>query len=191
MQYVFLCCPEISIWQYHPFTLTSAPEEDYLSVHIRCVGDFTRTLGKTLGCIFEPSGRKGGSGKTAVVSIEKEAKAADVDPRIRKIMPRIYIDGPFGSASEDVFNYEVAILAGAGVGVTPFAAILKTIWYRLNFPRQRQKTRLRKVYFLWVCRDFGSFEWFRSLLLAIEAQDMDHQIEILTVCSPVNWHGPY
>ena len=29
--------PEVSYLQYHPFTLTSAPEEDYLSVHIRCV----------------------------------------------------------------------------------------------------------------------------------------------------------
>lgn len=28
-------CPTISYWQWHPFTLTSAPEDDYLSVHIR------------------------------------------------------------------------------------------------------------------------------------------------------------
>lgn len=28
-------CPEVSYWQWHPFTLTSAPEEDYISVHMR------------------------------------------------------------------------------------------------------------------------------------------------------------
>ena len=38
------------------------------------------------------------------------------------------IDGPFGSASEDVFQYEVSVLVGAGIGVTPFASILKSIW---------------------------------------------------------------
>ncbi|KAI9801698.1 MAG: hypothetical protein M1833_002380 [Piccolia ochrophora] len=175
-QYILLCCPEISLTQFHPFTLTSAPEEDYLSVHIRCVGDFTRALGKSLGCEFERgSDRKE---ESAVVGVNKLTSGSGVDPSMRRILPRIYLDGPFGSASEDVFKYEVAVLVGAGIGVTPFASILKSIWYRMNYPQKR--TRLRKVYFFWVCRDFGSFEWFRSLLMAIEAQDMDNHIEIHT-----------
>ncbi|KAF2707426.1 hypothetical protein K504DRAFT_483517 [Pleomassaria siparia CBS 279.74] len=163
-QYIFLCCPEVSIWQYHPFTLTSAPEEDYISVHIRMVGNFTRAFGKALGCNLERGGGKG------------EKDSAEV--ALRQILPRVYIDGPFGSASEDVFKFEIAVLCGAGIGVTPFASILKSIWYRMNYPQGR--TRLRKVYFFWICRDFGSFEWFRSLLLAIEAQDLDDHIEIHT-----------
>ncbi|KAL8873444.1 MAG: hypothetical protein Q9174_001092 [Haloplaca sp. 1 TL-2023] len=175
-QYIFLCCPEISVWQYHPFTLTSAPEEDYISVHIRCVGNFTKALAHAVGCNFEDRIAQEGP---AVVSIDDNAPKMDVDPAIRKILPRVYIDGPFGSASEDVFKYEVAVLVGAGIGVTPFASILKSIWYRMNHPRGRG-TRLRKVYFFWVCRDYGSFEWFRSLLMAIEAQDMDSNIEIHT-----------
>ncbi|KAF2196385.1 hypothetical protein GQ43DRAFT_476373 [Delitschia confertaspora ATCC 74209] len=163
-QYIFLCCPEVSIWQYHPFTLTSAPEEDYISVHIRMVGNFTKAFGKALGCDLD---RKAGG--------EKDRNS--VEP-LRKILPRVYIDGPFGSASEDVFKFEIAVLVGAGIGVTPFASILKSIWYRMNYPQG--KTRLRKVYFFWICRDFGSFEWFRSLLLAIEAQDLEDHIEIHT-----------
>jgi hypothetical protein len=138
-------------------------------------------LGKSLGCNFEkassdPKKRH----QSTVVGVHKDIKANDVDPTIRRILPRIYIDGPFGSASEDVFKYEVAILVGAGIGVTPFASILKSIWYRMNYPGEK-RTRLRKVYFFWICRDFGSFEWFRSLLLAIEAQDVSNAIEIHTV----------
>lgn len=165
-QYIFLCCPEVSIWQYHPFTLTSAPEEDYISVHIRMVGNFTKAFGKALGCSIEkkPAGEKKGDSGEEIA--------------LRQLLPRVYIDGPFGSASEDVFKFEVAVLVGAGIGVTPFASILKSIWYRMNYPQGR--TRLRKVYFFWICRDFGSFEWFRSLLLAIEAQDQDDHIEIHT-----------
>ncbi|OBT94757.1 hypothetical protein VE01_06231 [Pseudogymnoascus verrucosus] len=180
-QYIFFCCPEVSLWQYHPFTLTSAPEEDYISIHIRMVGDFTKAVGKALGC--EVDRPRGGAGAkkdaSQVVGVNKSSPDANsVDPALRRVLPRVYIDGPFGSASEDVFKYETAVLVGAGIGVTPFASILKSIWYRMNYPQK--KTRLRKVYFFWVCRDFGSFEWFRSLLLAIEAQDMDNHIEIHT-----------
>jgi NADPH oxidase 2 len=172
-QYIFLCCPEVSVWQYHPFTLTSAPEEDYISVHVRCVGNFTRALAKALGADLD---RKGGDKDQSVV---KQAADPDADPALQRILPRVYVDGPFGSASEDVFKFEIAVLCGAGIGVTPFASILKSIWYRMNYPQG--KTRLRKVYFFWICRDFGSFEWFRSLLLAIEAQDLQDHIEIHTV----------
>ncbi|RDW73693.1 hypothetical protein BP5796_07135 [Coleophoma crateriformis] len=175
-QYIFFCCPAVSVWQYHPFTLTSAPEEDYISIHIRMVGDFTKAVGRTLGCEIDRPKDKGAS---QVVSVNKNGPGSDgVDPAIRRVLPRVYIDGPFGSASEDVFKFEIAMLCGAGIGVTPFASILKSIWYRMNYPQK--KTRLTKVYFFWICRDFGSFEWFRSLLLAIEAQDMDNHIEIHT-----------
>lgn len=181
-QYIFLCCPEVSLWQYHPFTLTSAPEEDYISVHIRTVGNFTKALAKTLGCDFDSGrggkGEKGGKDQAALVSVSQTEDNKDIDPTIRRILPRVYIDGPFGSASEDVFKYEVVMLVGAGIGVTPFASILKSVWYRMNYPQKR--TRLRKVYFFWVCRDFGSLEWFRSLLSAIESQDWESRIEIHT-----------
>lgn len=137
-----------------------------------------------MGCNFDKSDGKVPVG-SAVVSIDHNAPKMDVDPAIRRILPRVYVDGPFGSASEDVFRYEVAVLVGAGIGVTPFASILKSIWYRMSYPQQ--KTRLRKVYFFWVCRDYGSFEWFRSLLMAIEAQDIDSHIEIHTVGSSVRF----
>lgn len=54
------------------------------------------------------------------------------------------VDGPFGTASEDVFDYEVSMLVGAGIGVTPFASILKSIWYK--FKESNPKLRTRKVF---------------------------------------------
>jgi NADPH oxidase len=41
--------PELSGYQWHPFTLTSAPEEPFASVHIRIVGDWTRQLARRVG----------------------------------------------------------------------------------------------------------------------------------------------
>ncbi|GAW06322.1 NADPH oxidase [Lentinula edodes] len=168
-QYIFINCPEISYFQWHPFTLTSAPEEDYISVHIRVVGDFTTALSKAVGCDFKSKEKTEAGGKVI---------GTDTNPPLNVTLPRVMVDGPFGSASEDFLNYEVILLVGAGIGVTPFASILKSIWYRMNNFNHGKPTRLSKVYFTWVIRDFGSAEWFHSLLHAIEEQDVQNRIEI-------------
>ncbi|KAI7825420.1 ferric reductase NAD binding domain-containing protein [Kickxella alabastrina] len=156
-QYAFLCCPAVSTQQWHPFTLTSAPEEDYVSVHVRVVGDWTKSFSEALG------------------AKDEHWKALET----ANILPQVLVDGPFGSASEDVFNHEIAMLFCAGIGCTPFASVLKSIWYRLSYPEG--SFRLRKVYFFWTQRDTKSFEWFQDLLKAIEEEDearleMDHDI---------------
>lgn len=48
----------------------------------------------------------------------------------------------------------------------------------MNNINNSKPTRLSKVYFTWVIRDFGSAEWFHSLLKAIEEQDIQNRIEI-------------
>ncbi|RNA41952.1 cytochrome b-245 heavy chain-like [Brachionus plicatilis] len=137
-QYIFLNVSEISYFEWHPFTITSAPDDQYLSVHIRCTGDWTGKLSKKL-------------------EEKKELKMS--------------IDGPFGSCAEDVFKYESVVLIGAGIGVTPYASILKHIWYILSTSHQNTAT-LKKVYFFWVSSTIDSFEWFGSLL-----QDLENRIK--------------
>ncbi|EGV94165.1 NADPH oxidase 1 [Cricetulus griseus] len=109
-QYIFVNCPSISFLEWHPFTLTSAPEEEFFSIHIRAAGDWTENLIRAFEQQHSP-------------------------------MPRIEVDGPFGTVSEDVFQYEVAVLVGAGIGVTPFASILKSIWYKFQRADNKLKTQ--------------------------------------------------
>merc|ERR1712194_674199 len=45
----------------------------------------------------------------------------------------IYIDGPFGAPSSNIFRAEHAVLIGTGIGVTPFASILQSIMHRYWF----------------------------------------------------------
>ena len=42
------------------------------------------------------------------------------------------MDGPFGEGHQDWYKYKVSILVGAGIGVTPFASILKDIVQKKN-----------------------------------------------------------
>jgi dual oxidase len=41
---VRIACLSLGDSEYHPFTLTSAPHEDFLSLHIRAVGPWTSNL---------------------------------------------------------------------------------------------------------------------------------------------------
>ena len=70
---------------------------------------------------------------------------------------------------------------GSLIGVTPFASILKHIWYM-----QRKGTvgSLRRVEFFWVCRDAPSFGWFQSLLSEVEAAQADRKCFVYNT-----WHA--
>ncbi|EGN93623.1 hypothetical protein SERLA73DRAFT_189353 [Serpula lacrymans var. lacrymans S7.3] len=174
-QWLFIQVPEISRWQWHPFTITSAPEDPYVSVHIRQVGDWTHALGERVGC--GPSAVAAMT-KAAMKGYEKEDDAygtrgefVELDPgNLSLTLPSVRIDGPYGAPAEDVFDNEVAVLVGAGIGVTPFASILKHIWYR---QKRGNMGALRRVEFFWVCRDAPSFGWFQTLLQEVEAAQVD------------------
>jgi predicted ferric reductase len=43
-QYVYLAVPEISWFQWHPFSMSSAPHQQTVTLHIRKVGDWTSAL---------------------------------------------------------------------------------------------------------------------------------------------------
>lgn len=174
-QWLFIQVPEISSLQWHPFTITSAPEDPYVSVHIRQVGDWTHALGERIG--VGPS-VVASLTKAAMNGSEKEIQGGiaegrgdfvEFDPS-NQALPSVRIDGPYGAPAEDVFDSEVAVLVGAGIGVTPFASILKHIWYR---QKKGNLGALRRVEFFWVCRDTPSFGWFQSLLQEVEAAQMD------------------
>jgi NADPH oxidase len=92
-------------------------------------------------------------------------------------MPLVRVDGPYGAPAEDVFNSDVAVLVGGGIGVTPFASILKHIWYR---QKRGNLGALRRVEFFWVCRDVPSFGWFQNLLQEVEAAQTDRASPLIT-----------
>lgn len=63
--------------------------------------------------------------------------------------------------------------------MTPFASILKHIWYR---QRKGNVGSLKRVEFFWVCRDAPSFGWFQSLLQEVEAAQADRTYKYLCLC---------
>jgi NADPH oxidase len=161
-QWLFLQVPSVSRTQWHPFTITSCPFDTYISVHVRQVGDFTRALGDALGA---------GPAQSKLYDGADPMGMYEVALQNGQQMPELRIDGPYGAPAEDVFDNEIAVLIGTGIGVTPWAAILKNIWHMRQGPNP--PTRLRRVEFIWVCKDTTSFEWFQVLLSSLEAQSQE------------------
>lgn len=161
-QYLFLNCPYVSPHEWHPFTITSAPEEDFVSVHINIVGNWT---GK-VSALLNPDKKLG--------IVQQDVLESPSGGAILRI------DGPFGAASEEVFDYKTVMLVGAGIGVTPFASILKHIKNVLQKQGNYngRQTPIDKVYFYWICRDKNSFEWFSKMLAQLEGENVNNFLEI-------------
>lgn len=101
--YAFVRLPALAPHEWHPFTISSAPEKDQLSMHVRSLGNFTRSL-RSLA--------------------EKRREEQDESPL------EAQLDGPYGTPSADIFSSKNVVLVGAGIGVTPFASVLESIVLR-------------------------------------------------------------
>lgn len=103
------------------FTITSAPEDPYVSVHIRQVGDWTRGLGDRVGAgpsvvaALTSAAMKGSEKDESVYGTRGDFIELDPGHSARPL-PAVRIDGPYGAPAEDVFGVEVAVLVGAGIG---------------------------------------------------------------------------
>jgi len=302
-QYIFVNIPAVSKWEWHPFTLTSAPHEPFLQVHMASVGDWTKAafslfkgnyrksnlrasndhgdhqrrstrikapreapeadmeLGNTnsqvmrnaemaMSHFVESTGQSKAQRLSSRLSeaavCEEELGRSDSEKMHRgnstaALVPgdlptdsssalpkgsgsgspqysenaikgsgsgspqysenaipgiKVYVDGPFGAPAQDFHKYEVAVLIGAGIGVTPFAAVLKNIQHMhscfrynnaplsyiqeiteglFNFPTNM---KLKKVYFHWTTRNQSSLKWFKEMMTQLLEEDEEGILEM-------------
>jgi NADPH oxidase len=165
-QWLFLNCPAVSRQQWHPFTITSCPFDPYVSVHVRQLGDFTRDLADALGA---------GPAQAELYDDLEPDGIYEIALEAGQSMPGLRIDGPYGAPAEDVFSNEIAVLIGTGIGVTPFASVLKHIWHLRSIVGVGGQAirKLKRVEFIWICRDTNNFAWFQQLLNSLESQSLE------------------
>ena len=151
------------VTQWHPFTLTSSPLEEHMSVAIKKLGDWTKLIA------------------LAFKDVEQSRE------ELSRAVP-LAVDGPYGAPAEEFFEYKVVMLVGAGIGITPFASITKDIWLRkkrveAQLKKKSKKSQtsliaeqddenalkhLQKVYLFWLNPNAESFLWFAQLLRDID-----------------------
>ncbi|XP_073220931.1 respiratory burst oxidase homolog protein E isoform X2 [Cicer arietinum] len=188
-QYIFLQCPKISPFEWHPFSITSAPGDEYLSVHIRTVGDWTQEVKILFTEDDHPP------------PVNCHATFGELIQIDQRGQPKLLVDGPYGAPAQDYQNFDVLLLIGLGIGATPFISILRDLlndkrtideltdsntetsksdesfnsFTSLNVTpgRNKRSQRTTNAYFYWVTREPGSFEWFKGVM--DEVAEMDHK----------------
>nr|XP_034987607.1 NADPH oxidase 5 [Zootoca vivipara] len=175
--YVYLNIPVIAKYEWHPFTISSAPEQaGTIWLHIRSLGQWTNRLYEYFWNQQECRGHRSEWLDRKAKKKNRSQKWVQIPGRLienqRLCNIKCYIDGPYGTPTRRIFTSEHAVLIGAGIGITPFASILQSIMFRHRMRKQtsssQENMKLLKVDFIWINRDQKSFEWFVSLLTQLE-----------------------
>ncbi|XP_072954122.1 putative respiratory burst oxidase homolog protein H [Typha angustifolia] len=193
--YLFVKCPDVSPFEWHPFSITSAPGDDNLSVHIRTLGDWTTELRNLFGKACEAQVT---SKKASLIRLETTVIA---DAEIEQTrFPKLLIDGPYGAPAQNYKKYDILLLIGLGIGATPFISILKDLLNNIKSNEEIQsihKSEINSIksdgpgraYFYWVTREQGSFEWFKGVMNDVAESDHDNVIEMHNYLTSVYEEG--
>ncbi|RCV28019.1 hypothetical protein SETIT_5G372100v2 [Setaria italica] len=193
--YLFVKCPDVSPFEWHPFSITSAPGDDYLSVHIRTLGDWTSELRNHFGKACEAQV----TSKKATLTRLETTVVADAQIEDTRF-PRVYIDGPYGAPAQNYKKYDILLLIGLGIGATPFISILKDMLNNLKSNEEVESIHGSEIgsfknngpgraYFYWVTREQGSFEWFKGVMNDVAESDHSNVIEMHNYLTSVYEEG--
>ena len=134
MQYAFVCVPEVSQHEWHPFTISSAPSSPTSTFHIKAMGPGTFTHR-----LHTYANRGGGN--------------------IRHGGPTVLVDGPYGR-SPALGDYEHLVLVAGGIGFTPMHSILAELALRLgdgSIVAAKSCGKIKAVRLVWVARSEALF----------------------------------
>lgn len=147
-QYVYINIPQISYFQWHPFSISSAPSESttrdtIITLAIRDMGrdTWTHNVAKLLEETLLPENIK------------------------------VRLDGPYGKLSIDLYNYPILVLIAGGIGIAPLISIL-------NQYNNNPALAFDKVYCIWCAKHTDYLAPFSNILQDIEANDMLGKLEI-------------
>mmetsp|Transcript_23288 Transcript_23288/g.34862 ORF Transcript_23288/g.34862 Transcript_23288/m.34862 type:complete len:869 (+) Transcript_23288:44-2650(+) len=157
-QYVFVNCPSVKPYEWHPFTISSPPQREDFTLHIQTQGP-----GSWTDSVKNYLMSMGPKGRTFFEFKRRDNKGQMTTGKVLgpNGLQLLLIDGPHSAPTQHMKEYEVALIAGAGIGLTPVIACAESIVYH------RWKFGVGKVfpshaYFYWVVshRDIEAYRWF-------------------------------
>ncbi|KAH6770595.1 hypothetical protein C2S52_015398 [Perilla frutescens var. hirtella] len=121
---IFLKIPSISMFQWHPFSITSSSsvDEHTISVIVKSEGQWTSSLHRK------------------IIHDELDSEADQ-----RECIP-VAIEGPYGPASMEFLRYNNLLMVAGGIGVTPFLSILRELTCSTSNGRNAYPDRIQLIF---------------------------------------------
>ncbi|NXB94332.1 NOX5 oxidase, partial [Vidua chalybeata] len=185
--YIYLNIPAIAAYEWHPFSISSAPEQpETLWLHIRARGQWTTKLYEYFQQLESHGPEPNPPGKSRHWE-QVGLWDWDQSEGMGAAGCGCFLDGPYGTPSRRIFTSEHAVLIGAGIGITPFASILQSIMFRYRRRKQScpschfswseerrdEEMTLRKVDFIWITQAQQHLQWFLGLLAQLETEQAE------------------
>lgn len=149
LSFIFLQIREMSLLQWHPFSVSSSPldGENHIAILIKVLGGWTGKL------------------RNAVSYTPEKQKGEPIQPsRITAS-----VEGPYGHEQAYHLTYENLILIAGGIGISPFLATLSDVFHRI----EEQKACLPKnILVVWAVKKSPEL----SLISAINVQAISPSI---------------
>ncbi|CAL1385140.1 unnamed protein product [Linum trigynum] len=121
LSFIFIQIRELSWLQWHPFSVSSSPLDGkyHISVLIKVLGGWTDKLKERI---------------VTTSSADEDPEGAILMDRNSKLCRKLTasVEGPYGHESPYHLMYEYLVLVAGGIGISPFMAILRDVFHRLD-----------------------------------------------------------
>lgn len=120
---MFVNIPSLSLFQWHPFSLSSAPNQDTVMVHVRVLGNWTRALYvRAFGLACRATGCAPPHGCPGCGRYDMASKHG------APMQVKAFLDGAYGEPGVDVEGdtYDLFLLISGGIGITPMQVLWPT-----------------------------------------------------------------
>jgi predicted ferric reductase len=163
-QYAFVCVPELGALEWHPFTISSSPEDALAEP-----GDGSEAgLAASAGTVTFHIKDMGAGTWTRRLALLAQRTAPGDAARLA-----VSVDGPYGRTGGYHERSTLLVVAG-GIGLTPFHSLLLDLAARARRPREYGELgAVRKVHLVWVVRDLSIVRAFAATLLPLARGGVD------------------
>lgn len=156
-QIAWVQIPSISLLNWHPFTIASAPGQNTSTIAVRALGSFTKQVQNQGNDDFEMS-----------LMANADSSSHTNCSQDMSSPVRVRMDGPYGVGRIQWGQHPVVVLVAGGIGITPSISIASHIINQAAAGKACNAAGWH-IHLLWNVKDITHLSWFEQELKGLAA----------------------